>query len=102
MSDTRTHMDEAELRALHDPWIDWFIDRQARLLQELKTDDLMHMAGSFGKPGSMTEGGQRFKVHSLELDLHNKALMLYALAKGYMGVEEIGLTAYDKPPTEKP
>jgi len=89
---------EAELRALGDPWIDWFLSEQQRLRSDMSTYNLMHMAGSFGRPGSMTEGGIKYRAASFERDLVDLQLMLYALIKGYIKLEDLDASVYDKPP----
>lgn len=91
-------MTEEELRALNDPWVDWFLSEQERLQGDRKTYELMHMAGSFGKPGSMTEGGRKFRAASLELELIGYQFSMYALHKGYVKLEDYDFSVYDKPP----
>jgi hypothetical protein len=66
-----------------------FITRQAKLMQTMNTDQLVHVAGSFGKPGSMTLGGQMYKQHATELAELNLMGLLYALKMGYAELTDI-------------
>ncbi len=94
-------MTEEELRALNDPWINWFLSEQARLHKEMATDKLVHMAQSFGS--AQTEGATRYKTHSLELEGVNAQLMIYALGRGYLDPKKLDLDYYNEnePPQEK-
>jgi hypothetical protein len=89
---------EADLRALNDPWINYFLDEQARLLNEMNVDETCHMAESFGRPGSQTEAGRRYHDHSLEFQVVSKDMTLYALHKGYITLEEMDFSVYSIPP----
>lgn len=89
-------MTEEELRALNDPWVDWFLSEQKRLHGEMRTDQLVHVAQSFGSP--VTEGAARYRAHGTELELLNAQFMIYALAKGYLQVDQLDMTTYDQAP----
>lgn len=91
-------MNEEELRALNDPWVDWFLSEQVRLHGDRQTYNLMHIAGSFGLPGSMTEGGQKFRAASIELELVEAQFLLYMLHKGHVTLDQLNFSTYDKPP----
>jgi hypothetical protein len=51
--------------------------------------ELMHMAGSFGRPGSLTEGGRLYKQTSYELDILNLQGVIYAIQQGYADVTDV-------------
>lgn len=89
-----TEVTEEQLRALNDPWINWFLSEQERLIKEMKTDNLVHMAQSFGSP--RTEGAARYKAHGNELERINSDFKLYALYKGYIKLEELDFSYYER------
>lgn len=96
-------MTEEELRALGDPWVDWYLTEQARLDQNKSTANLMHMAESYGRPGSMTMGGQKYRAASLEREVVDKQLIIYCMARGYLDPAKLNLGWYDEnqPPKQK-
>lgn len=78
-----------DLRALNDPWITLYCDEIDRLESDMQTDELIHIGQSFGRPGSMTEGGQRYRAHSLELELTRMQLLLCLVFKGHVDIHEV-------------
>lgn len=73
----------------NDEWAIKWIARQCELNSEMVTDELMHMAGSFGRPGSLTEGGIRYKQHATELGEHNLMGLIYAMQRGWITPEDV-------------
>lgn len=55
------------------------------------THRLMHMAGSFGSPGSTTEGGQRYRQTADALAELNLRGALYAIQRGYVPADAFNL-----------
>ncbi len=75
----------------NDEWVVKWIYRQYALNGCLQTDELMHMAGSFGMPGSQTEGGIRYKQHATELAEHNLLGIIYAIQRGWIAASDVHL-----------
>jgi hypothetical protein len=92
---------EEELRELNDPWINCFLDEQRRMLSIMDTDRVVFLAESFGRPGSQTERGRNYKAVSLELQVLNYKFLLYALHKGYVALEELDFSEFDKQPPKR-
>lgn len=80
-----------ELRATDDPVINHYLDFQEKLSNGMTTYEAMHMIDSFGRPGSLTEGGKRYKNASLELDIVQLQLSLYCIVRGYISPQEYEL-----------
>lgn len=87
-----------EFKEMDDPWINYFLSEQERLSAEMDVSELMHMAGSFGRPGSMTEGGQRYSKQRLELDAVTLRFTIYCLAKGIIPIYDIRNFDGETPP----
>lgn len=78
-----------------DPNVVEFLGAQNTLLGMQTTHRLMHMADSFGKPGSLTEGGQRHAKTADRLTLLNLTAIIYAAQRGWLDVGDV--TFDDKP-----
>jgi hypothetical protein len=72
-----------ELRGLGDPKVDDYLERQAKLNNEMETYRLMHIADSFGRPGSHTTGGVKWSAADLRSKCLQYEFVLYCLVKGY-------------------
>ena len=77
-----------ELRALGDIVVNKYLDDQEELNKNMVTYELMHIADSFGLPGSMTEGGKRYKLAATEFNLVQLQLALYCIVMGYVSADE--------------
>jgi len=86
-----------ELRELNDPWVDWFLREQERISGDMKTSELCHMAESFGRPGSLTHHGRKYREQSFELTTTQLRLTMYCMAKGYVSVDQINVPEGDPP-----
>lgn len=68
-----------------------FLAQQYQLRQDMQCYELMHMAGSFGKPGSLTEGGRKYKLAATEAAELNLRGVLYALKQGWISIDDINV-----------
>lgn len=75
----------------NDEWVVKWVARQYELFTDMATDELMHMAGSFGLPGSQTEGGRRYKLHATEAAEHNLLGILCCIQRGWITASQINL-----------
>lgn len=91
-------MNEEQLRSLNDDWVNWFLNEQDRLLNQQSTNKLMHYAGSYGSPGSQTEGGLKYKEVAQQLEILNYKFLLYLVGKGHVNPDMIDLSAFNNPP----
>jgi hypothetical protein len=72
-----------------DPNVVAFIGAQNTLQGLQTTHRLMHMAGSFGRPGSLTEGGRRHRQTADRLTLLNLTAIIYATQRGWIDPAEV-------------
>jgi hypothetical protein len=84
---------EEQLRewAESDPAIADLLTKQAAISGELKNAELCHMAESFGRPGSMTFSGKRYRAAATEWDYINLLGLLYLLKNGYVSLDDVDL-----------
>jgi hypothetical protein len=92
------HIGEEELRAFNDPWVDYFLNEQDRLLSDMRFNQLIHAAESYGRPGSQTEGGKNYKVAATELESVSDKLLVYLLYKGYVKWDDMDMSLFDQAP----
>ena len=87
-----------QLRAMNDPWINYFLSEQERLDKDLNVAELQHKAESFGKPGSLTYGGRKYKALAYEKETLDLRFILYCLVKGIVSVDEYAPLFQNDPP----
>lgn len=74
-----------------DPNVLRFLAAQNELRSQQVTHRLMHMAGSFGRPGSLTEGGRRHRLAATDLSELNLLAIVYAAQRGWIDVNDVQL-----------
>jgi hypothetical protein len=87
-----------QLRALNDSWITMYVNEIERLEGDLELDQLIHIGQSFGRPGSLTEGGQRYRAHTLEMEITRMQLLMCLLYRGHVTINQVEVFKhYDTP-----
>jgi len=88
-----TRVTEAQLKrwAQDDGGIAALVAAQQRLLDDMQTARLGHMAESFGRPGGLTPSGQRYKAAAERWDRLNLAGMLYLVKTGRITTDDIDI-----------
>lgn len=78
-----------------DPNVVLFLGAQNTLRGMQTTHELMHMADSFGRPGSLTEGGRRYRETADRLYQLNLCGIIYAAQQGWVDISDVNFG--DKP-----
>lgn len=88
-------MTEEQLRewAEEDPGIAAFLAAQEAVVAGMQTAEICHMAESFGRPGSLTEHGRKYKALTYQADWLNLAGLLYLLKQGRIHIDDISIDA---------
>lgn len=73
----------------NDPNVVTFLGAQNTLRGMQTTHRLMHMAGSFGRPGSLTEGGRLHAQTADRLAYLNLTGIIYAAQHGWVDISDV-------------
>ncbi len=76
-----------------DPNVVAFLAQRGDAADDMQISQLMHMADPRGLPGSMTEGGHRFKEATYRWDYLNLLGIIYALKQNWVALDEVTLPA---------